>query len=226
MEPYYDDGQITIFCGDCRDVLPTIESGSVDMVLTDPPYNAINRATGGLRVFDKGDADALPVDVAALADEFMRLASGSIYVWCSDEQYTDWTMAFKDAGLTTRICAWWKSDPSPMNGEHLWLSAIELCVFARKSGAYFGLHCEPPIWKGPIERDVDHPTPKPEWLMRKLIQASSKPGDLIIDPFMGSGTTLRAAKDLGRRAIGIELSEAHCSVAVKRLAQQVLPLTA
>ena len=222
MEPYYDDGQITIYHGDCRDVLPTLEPGSIDLVLTDPPYNAINRTTGGLRLIDKGGADAHPVDVAAVATQLIRVTAGSIYVWCSDEQYTDWTMAFKDAGLTTRICAWWKSDPSPMNGEHLWLSALELCVFARKSGAPFNLHCEHPVWKGPVARDIDHPTPKPEWLMRRLILASSQPGGVVLDAYMGSGTTLRAAKDLGRRAIGIELEERYCEVIAKRLAQGVL----
>lgn len=224
ISPYYDQDGITIYHGDCRDVLPSLERGSVDLVLTDPPYNAINRVTGGLRVIDKGQADSAPVDVPTLADEFMRVVRGSIYVWCSDEQYTDWTLAFKDAGLTTRNCAWWKSDPSPMNGEHLWLSALELCVFARKSGAYFQGHCDHPVWKGPTERDVDHPTPKPEWLMRKLVQASAPYGGLVLDAYMGSGSTLRAAKDLGRRAIGIEIEERYCELAAKRLQQSVLPL--
>lgn len=224
MTPFYEADGITIFCGDARDVLPTLAAGSVDLVLTDPPYNAINRRTGGLRAIDKGDADALPVDVESVAAEFVRLMRGSAYVWCSDEQYTDWCLSFKRAGLTTRICAWWKSDPSPMNGEHLWLSALELCVFARKPSAYFGLHCAAPIWKGPVERDVDHPCPKPEWLMRRLILASTKAGDIILDPYVGSGTTLRAAKDLGRRAIGIELSEEHCERSARRLQQAVLPL--
>ena len=76
------------------------------------------------------------------------------------------------------------------------------------------------------EGQEDHPTQKPEALMRQFIAHTTNPGDLILDPFMGSGTTLRAAKDLGRRAIGIELEEKYCEIAVKRLAQQVLPLTA
>ncbi len=222
MQPYYEQDEITIYHGDARDVLPSLSL--VDLVLTDPPYNAINRVTGGLRSLDKGGADALPVDITAIAGEIIRLTTGSAYVWCSDEQYTDWCMAFKRAGMTTRKCAWWKSNPSPMNGEHLWLSALELCVFSRKAGAHFGLHCQPPIWQGPTERDVDHPTPKPEWLMRLLIQASTKPDDLVLDPFMGSGTTLRAAKDLGRRAIGIELEEKYVQIAIKRLQQSVMAL--
>ena len=211
--PYYQDERITIYHGDCRDVLPTL--GDAELVLTDPPYNAINRETGGLRQFDKGDADALPVDIPFLAAEFARIAP-SIYVWCSDEQYTAWTCEAKAAGLSTRKCAWWKTNPSPMNGQRMWLSAMELCVFGRRKGAVFNEHCAHPVWKGPIARRTGHPTPKPEWLMQRLVSASSAPGGLVIDPFMGGGTTLVAAQTLGRRAIGIELDEAYCEIAAKR----------
>jgi site-specific DNA-methyltransferase (adenine-specific) len=69
-----------------------------------------------------------------------------------------------------------------------------------------------------------HPTGKPEQLIREFVRLFSQPDDLVLDPFMGSGTTLRAAKDLGRRAIGIEIEERYCAIAVERLRQQVLPL--
>ena len=88
--------------GDALDVMRGLPDGCVDAVVTDPPYNAINRATGGLRSLDKGVADSAPIDIPALADEFWRLARESFYVWCSGEQYTAWTMAFKDMGATTR----------------------------------------------------------------------------------------------------------------------------
>jgi site-specific DNA-methyltransferase (adenine-specific) len=224
MRPYHEADGVTIYHGRCEDVLPVFSDDTAYLVLTDPPYNAINRATGGLRSLDKGAADAEPVDVAWAAAEFLRLARGSVYVWCSDEQYTAWTLAFKSAGSTTRICAWWKSNPSPMNGEHLWLSALELCVFARKSGAWFSRFCEAPVWRGPIESDVDHPTPKPLWLMHALVAASCPPGEIVLDPYMGSGTSLVAARDLGRRAIGVEMNERHCETAAKRLSQTVLDL--
>jgi site-specific DNA-methyltransferase (adenine-specific) len=70
----------------------------------------------------------------------------------------------------------------------------------------------------------DHPTPKPPNLAGHFIQLHSQPGDIVLDPFMGSGTTLVAAKNLGRRAIGIEIEERYCEIAVRRLAQSVLPL--
>ncbi len=71
---------------------------------------------------------------------------------------------------------------------------------------------------------AQHPTQKPIAVVSPLIEYSSPPGGTILDPFMGSGTTLRAAKDLGRRAIGIEIEEKYCEIAVQRLAQQVLPI--
>lgn len=223
MRPYYERDGVTLYHGDCREVLPLLETASVDLVLTDPPYNAINRETGGLRTIDKGRADSATVDVYWCADEFYRLTSGSVYVWCSDEQYTGWTNAFKSLGSTTRKCAWWKTNPSPMNGERLWLSAVELCVFARKPGAYFGKYCEAPVWKGPHESVTDHPTEKPLWLFNRLIGASCITGGMVLDPYCGSGTTLRAAKDAGCRAIGIELEERYCEIAARRLEQGILP---
>jgi site-specific DNA-methyltransferase (adenine-specific) len=76
------------------------------------------------------------------------------------------------------------------------------------------------------EAPVDHPSPKPEGLMRRLIEATVPPGGLVFDPFAGGGTTLRAAKDCGRRAIGVEIDPAYCRVAVDRLVQSNLDLGA
>lgn len=222
MTPYYSDSLVTIYHGDCRELLPSI--GAADLVLTDPPYNAINRATQGLRRLDKGAADSLPVDVATMAPMLLG-AAPSVYVWCSGEQFTQWVDAFKARGATTRNCAWWKTNPSPMNGEHLWLSAMELCVFARRAGAVFNGHCEHPVWRGATDsEDLGNETPKPRWLMERLIRASSQPNGIVLDPYCGSGTTLRAAKDLGRRAIGIDIREAQCEIAALRCRQEVLDL--
>ncbi len=225
MKPYYSDSLVTIYHGDCREIAPTLPP--CDLVLTDPPYNATNRVTGGLRLLDKGIVDSAPIDVPEISALLLPLFTGSIYVWCSGEQFTGWTTAFKSAGLTTRNCAWWKSNPSPMNGEWLWLSGMELCVFARRPGATFTEHCATPVWKGPTDsEDLGHTTPKPRWLFSRLISASSTVGDSVLDPFMGSGTTLRAAKDLGRRAIGIEIEEKYCEIAAERCSQEVLDLGA
>jgi site-specific DNA-methyltransferase (adenine-specific) len=222
MTPYYEDDAVTIYHGDCREILPALDG--VDLVLTDPPYNEVNRHSAGLRTLDRGGADSLPVDVDWLARTLPTVATGSIYVWCGMEQVSVLRAGLVAQGMSTRTCVWHKSNPSPMNGQLMWLSAIELCVFARHKKATFTRHCEAPVWFGPTEPRDDHPTAKPEWLFKRLIVASSLPGDVVLDPFMGSGTTLRAAKDLGRHAVGIEISERYCETAVNRLAQEVLPL--
>ena len=193
-------------------------------MLTDPPYNAINRDTNGLRIIDKGAADSASINPMELAGLFWTASTGSVYVWCSDEQYTEWSVAFKQLGAATRICVWHKTNPSPMNGEHLWLSALELCVFAKHPGGYYSRFCEHPVWSGAIAPANGHPTPKPEWLMQRLIQASCPAKGVVLDPFMGGGATLRAAKDLNCRAIGIEIEEKYCEIAAKRLKQEVLIL--
>ena len=205
--------------GDALDVMRGLPDGCVDAVVTDPPYNAINRATGGLRSLDKGVADSAPIDIPALADEFWRLARESFYVWCSDEQYSAWCNAFKAKGATTRKCVWWKSNPSPMNGENLWMSAVELCVFARKPKATFNLHCAHPVWREPVESgDIDHPTPKPVSLMCRQLLASLPPNGFVLDPFAGSGSTGVAAVDSGYRFIGIEREAAYVDIARRRIA--------
>lgn len=219
MTPYYDDGQCVIYHGDCREVLPSL--GPCALALTDPPYNAVNRGDFGLRNLDRGEADSTPVDCAWLAAELARMALTS-YVWCATEQVSELRAGFVGAGLTTRVGVWNKSNPSPMNGEHLWLSAVELCVFARASGATFNGYCLHPVWFGASEPRNDHPTAKPEWLFRWLLKKSSNQGDMVVDPYMGSGTTLRVALDEGRRAIGVEINEAYCEIAAIRLAQGVL----
>jgi site-specific DNA-methyltransferase (adenine-specific) len=112
-----------------------------------------------------------------------------------------------------------------MNGERVWLSGIDFCAFARHPLAVFNEHCQAAVWVGPSEPREDHPTAKPMWLMQRLILASSEPGNTVLDPFMGSGTTLRAAKDLRRRAIGIEIEERYCEIAARRLEQEVLDFT-
>lgn len=222
MMPYYSDEHVTIYHGRAEDVLPTI--GPADVVLTDVPYNEVNRRDSGLRDLDRGEADSAPVDVEWVVDQAVRIATGTVYVWCGSNQLGPIRQRMTDHGLTTRAAVWHKSNPSPMNGEHLWLSAIELCVFGRKPRAYFDGRCAPNVWQGPTEPRDDHPTAKPEWLFKRLIAASCPPDGLIVDPYLGSGTTVAAAKAMGRRAIGVEMNEAYCEIAASRCAQGVLAL--
>ena len=218
-EPYYSDDAVTIYHGDALAVLPRIKA---DLVLTDIPYGAVNRGSGGLRSLDKGVADVATVPTGAIATSLSRFSTS--YVFCGTEQVSSLRSGFVQAGLTTRLVIWEKSNPSPMNGDRLWLSSIECCVFARHAKATFNEFCASPVLRGPIAKPCGHPTPKPRWLFDRLVLASSDEGDTVLDPFMGSGTTLVAAKNLGRKAIGIEIEERYCEIAAERCRQEVLAL--
>lgn len=208
-------GNALLFNADCLDVMPGLPQ--VDMVLTDPPYNVVNRESGGLRKLDKGLADSAPVDIERLVSEVSRLNATSAYFWCSTEQVSEYRSKLVDAGWATRQAVWHKSNPSPMNGQHLWLSAVELCVFGRRKGAAFTRKCAHPVFKWAITRNKYHPTEKPLGLMEELIDASSIEGQTVLDPFMGGGTTGVACARLDRNFIGIELDPEYFDIAVDRI---------
>lgn len=201
----------------CYDVMSKMADNSVHMTLTDVPYNEVNRKSGGLRNLDKGIADSAPFDIDKLASELVRVTSGSIYVFCATEQISQLRALFVKEGLTTRVGVWNKTNPSPMNGDKLWLSGLEFCVFARHPKATFNEHCKSPLWTFPTQRSKIHPTQKSEKLFDYLIETSSNPGDIIFDPFAGSGTTAVCAERLGRKWICVEKDEGFYDLAVERV---------
>ena len=207
-------GLATLYLGDCAEVLPTL--GQVDAVVTDPPYGVVNRESDGLRSLDVGVADIVDFDEQWIASEFARLAN-SVYIWCGTEQVSGYRKALVDAGMTTRLCVWEKTNPSPMNGQHLWLSSIETCVFGRRKGAVFNEHCASPVWRTATQPKEFHPTAKPISLMEVQIKASTNDGQIVLDPFMGSGTTGVAAVQMGRKFIGIEREPKYFEIACKRI---------
>jgi site-specific DNA-methyltransferase (adenine-specific) len=196
-KPYYEEEGIVIYNADCRDILPHLPK--VDLVLTDPPY------PNGAGHF---------LDGIATADAVLRLP------------------------LAQRFMVFWHqlSLPPvqmPLVAHHIWHRTntnrpdnyepiYEFSDEQERHSRVFPHAVIYPGLTGCFEA-TGHPTQKPEDLMKELIELR-KGVSTILDPFMGSGTTLRAAKDLGRRAIGIEIEEKYCEIAVKRLAQEVLPL--
>lgn len=208
---------VTLWQGDCLELMKDIPDQSVDLVLTDIPYGVVNRASGGLRNLDKGLADVVSFDLSKLVQELVRIGSASFYVFCGTEQVSNIRESFVTAGLLTRLCVWEKTNPSPMNGEKFWLSSIECCVFARKAKAPFNEHCVSSVWRNPVERGKFHPTQKPLKLIERLVAASSNENCLVCDPFMGSGTTGVACLNLNRRFIGIEKDENYFSIAKQRI---------
>jgi site-specific DNA-methyltransferase (adenine-specific) len=214
-----------IICGDCLEVMPQIPDKSVDMILCDIPYDEVNMDSNGLRLLDKGLADTLDFDLNSFLVEILRICQGSFYVFCGIEQVSIIRKTFKENGLSTRHCVWEKTNPSPMNGQHLWLSSIENCIYAKKPGAYFNEMCKSSVWRYPCGSSKQHPTEKPLSMFEYLAYTSCPKDGIIFDPCIGSGTTAIAAHNTGRFFIGIEKEPKYCEIARKRLEQAQLQQT-
>lgn len=230
MKPYYEQGGITIYHGDCREILPTLEP--VDALITDPPYGVdLVTKTSDYRdsaAFDKGESLKASVLYQDDPDHVRRLIGDVIPAALLISKRA---LVFCGARLM-----WAYPEPRAIG-----------CVFtmAGAGRSPWGFQCMHPVLfygKDPYLEDglgsrpnsmkddqpnrehFDHPCPKPLHWMRWAVARASRDGETILDPFMGSGTTLRAAKDLGRKAIGIEIEEKYCEIAANRLRQEVLAL--
>ena len=208
MKPYYEQDGITIYHGDCRDVLPGVPT--VDLILTDPPYGvgyvtSRRSRSDGLRVPVKNDSD-LSVVAEAWPAAMQRLANDRHwYAFASPRQIAAASAIFGDS---KHILAWDKGDRGTVGDLECGFGEAWEAVFYGMKGrrALFGKRPRTVVrydWSGTM--DPVHPTVKPVDLLARLIGWSALPGETVLDPFMGSGTTLRAAKDLGLKAIGIEI---------------------
>jgi site-specific DNA-methyltransferase (adenine-specific) len=223
MKPYYDQGGITIYHGDCREILLQIDSDSIDLLLTDPPYGIseeTNRkerkrtALADCNDFPPIFGDDEPFDPAHLL-RFKRLVLFGANHYAKElPSSPSWIVWDKRAGMRSK-----RGDAFNDNGdaELAWTNlGGPVRVFSH-------------LWMGMLkasEKDQKrvHPTQKPVSVMSRIIQENTDIGAMILDPYMGSGSTLRAAKDLGRKAIGIEYEEQYCEIAANRLRQEVLAL--
>lgn len=214
MKPYYEAGGVTIYHGDCREVLPHI--GSADLLCTDPPYGI--REARGKNKSRRNLAAARDYGVASWDD---APPPRWLLDWLID--VSRWQIIFGGNyfGLPASKCwlVWDKDNTGDFADCELAWTNLDKAV-RKFRWRWNGMLQEPGT---PKEIRV-HPTQKPEPLMRWAIGQAPDDCALILDPFMGSGTTLRAAKDLGRRAIGIEADERYCEAAARRLSQEVLAL--
>jgi len=203
---------------DCIAQLASMEDNSVDLTITDIPYDCVNRASNGLRNLDKGDADPLNFDLTLFCNELYRVTKGSVYIFCSYHQTNEMRKVFEQLKCSIRYCIWEKTNPSPMNGQHIWLSSIESCMFIKKPGGTFNEHCKSAVWRDSVERSIKgHPTPKPVLLLKRLIEASSNEGDTVFDPCMGSGSTGLACKMTNRNFIGSDINKDYVDAAIERI---------
>ncbi|TXH49890.1 MAG: site-specific DNA-methyltransferase [Desulfurellales bacterium] len=228
--PYYQDEFSTIYHGDCREILPLLEP--VDLVLTDPPFSEKthkNAKSNKGKGYGNKAIDFAAIDFAAIDDIFEILSSKCNGWLVSFLDYRHICELEKKEGSGwefMRFGVWVKTNPMPQISADRPANGWDgLCYLRNREHR--------PGWNGggkhgnyigPVITDGIHPTQKPMPFIRDLVERFTASGQIILDPFMGSGTTLVAAKNLGRKAIGIELEEKYCEIAVKRLRQGVLPL--
>ncbi len=229
--PYYQDEHATIYHGDCRDILPLLRT---DVVVTDPPYGFAAYETD--RPFDPSllhewsatyrsvavfgypellvswsvSAQLVPSEWITWAPSTPRLSSGGKKL----PRRSECVAVFGDVRFGARVLR-----PRSPNGKRLWDK--------KRSGPSRDFAREGDVWTdaGPAAgRSWEHPNQKPLSVMRKLALLVADDDETILDPFMGSGTTLLAAKNLGRRAIGVEIEEKYCEIAARRLSEAPLCL--
>src|SRR5574344_1976137 len=206
---------------DCMKVLKQLDDNSVDLTLTDIPYGEVNRASSGLRNFDKGDADIVTFELEPFIEEIYRITKGTIIIFCGQEQFSfirNWFTNRQNINkdkIMVRQLVWKKSNPSPVNGQYSYLSGLENAVWCKKKGATFNAHCKSNVFEFPCGRSKLHPTTKNFDLLKDLILDNSNEGDIILDPCAGSCSTLSVAKSLNRRFIGIELNEEYFKIGSK-----------
>jgi site-specific DNA-methyltransferase (adenine-specific) len=263
IHPYYEHAGITIYCGDCLDVMKDIPDGSVDLTVTSPPYDNLRTYNGNNALWGEH------VWKAVIQDLYRVTKDGGVVVWVvadatikGSETGTSFNQALwaKECGFNLHDTMIWNK-PNPMPRTHnryeqgfeymfvfskgkpvVWNPKMVPCKMAgKKRGGTFqhnGDGIRKPKHKGGVcaeEKQCSnvwlcaggsktaHPAEFPYQIAHDHIISWSNEGDTVLDPFMGSGTTLVAAKRNNRKAIGIELEEKYCEMAARRL-QQPLPL--
>lgn len=237
MKPYYEHAGITIYHGDCREILPLLPK--VDLVLTDPPWELNNsqieiRGTGvaprrqASKTLKQGCVGRFDASIITALNEH---SEHDCLFLCGYKELAD---LIKACPILRGVFAWHKPNGAPAAFYPAKMDLSFIVWSGPKSLLYGHQHWPsmvfsfnfPPAGCFASERFVDasgkaeHPCQGPIDLYLSLLQPF--PGDaVILDAYCGTGTTLRAAKDLGRKAIGIEISEAYCEIAAKRLAQEV-----
>ena len=208
-DPYYEDGSVVIYHGDCRDILPYLPK--VDLVLTDPP-DGIGAARGknksrgnlalatdyGIASWDDSPISQELIDVILGKSKYQVIFGGNYYTLPPTSCWLVWDKENGENDFADCELAWTNFQKATRLKRHLWHGMLR---------------------KGKEKRF--HPTQKPLGVISWALSLCPEVPKTILDPFMGSGTTLRAAKDLGRKAIGIEVDEKYCEIAAKRMGQEV-----
>lgn len=226
-------GNQTLYLGDCLEVMPLL--GAVDHILCDPPYEKFMHAAKGAaarRIRTDGRDEIKPLDFAsidAIRAPFVAAAEvvceGWFIAFCTPEGVGKWADAINASAMKyKRACIWVKPDSTPqLNGQGPAMGAENfVCAWAGRGFARWNAGGKRGVYRhcvNPPDREGTHPTEKPWRLFAELLADFTNPNQEVLDPFMGSGTTLVACQRMGRHGIGIELDEAYFDIACKRVEQ-------
>lgn len=214
-----------IYNKDCIELMREWSNGSVDTVLTDIPYDGVNDNDTGkpvgmqkIRQIGRGFADELTFDLNTFLLNVDRLATQNVIIFCGQGQVsTIYNYFQKKKNGTARTLVWQKSNPSPFNGQHIYLSGIELAVWYKKPKGTFNAFCKNTVFRHPIGSGKLHPTEKNHKLLTELILDNTNEDAIIFDPCAGSFSTGLVALENNRRFIGNDLNEDCYKLGLERL---------
>jgi len=221
VRPYYQDDLVTIYHGDCREILPQLDV-KVDLVLTDPPF-FMPAAHFQSRVKWQrswGDVSILGIFWAVVLDTVKLKETGHFLAFCNGDSYPVFYPEMYRRFDIVKCLIW---DKGHVGLGRIWRHQHELIIAARWRESFVNIN-------GKLYSDVitanatpsanrEHPVQKPIECLSPLIEPVTPDGGLVLDPFMGSGTALEAAKKLNRYSIGIEIEEKYCEIAALRCCQ-------
>lgn len=218
---------------DCLDGLKQLPDSCIDLIMTDPPYVLkCTRADGHSQIAkniqpvnDLLEKNNLTSGMNPLVlPEMVRVMKRiNCYIWCNKAQIPGYLDFFvKEMGCSFDIIIWWKTNSPPVF-HNKYLSDKEYCLYFRKGG-----YCQPVLYENAKtvyhqptnvrdKKDYPHPTIKPLNIVKNLIENSSRPDDIVLDPFLGSGTTAVACMELGRKYLGYEINQKYFEIAEKRI---------
>lgn len=224
-------------CGDSKDILKHIPDNAIDLILTDPPYNLAKHSTGNIPLpgrssinNDLAEWDLIDFIPEEWADEFCRILkpTGNLFIFTSYYKIGNWHSCLDHRFDTSNFMVWHKTNPAPKIFKAGFLNSCELIFACWNKGHTWNfttqkeMHnfLESPICMRP-ERlsEPKHPAQKPVSILKKIVHIASNPGDIVLDPFMGVGSTGIAALNLKRRFIGIEINQTYCVAAKQRIEQ-------
>lgn len=217
----------TIYNKDCIEGLKELPDNSIDLVVMDPPYDLLKSGGGAFGYANRQYHSQIETMSQGITNDILEMILSkckkvNAYIWCNKRQLRQYFDYLDDNGCMIDLLTWHKTNPTPSCGNK-YLSDTEYLIYTREKGVkLYGTYETKRKWYVSSLNTADkkkygHPTVKPLEIIKNLITNSSRGGDLVLDPFMGSGTTAVAAKLLGRHYVGFEINSDYYRIAEARV---------